>query len=69
MPSVTRGSLPYAYLSLANAPPIRTEEIQALIDGVDRYNPDNIVVFEEYLSQQCQSGSYDCLANLALLKL
>ncbi|CAH1759223.1 7927_t:CDS:2 [Entrophospora sp. SA101] len=29
-------------------PPIRPELIKSLIDGVDRYNPDNVSILEEY---------------------
>ncbi|CAO3613402.1 unnamed protein product [Cunninghamella blakesleeana] len=47
----------------------RPENIQTLIDGVERYNPENVTVLEEYLESQCQSGSYDLMANLAILKL
>lgn len=47
----------------------RPEVIQSLIDGVDRYNPDNVTILEDYLVQQLQNEQYDCLANLAILKL
>lgn len=47
----------------------RPEVIQSLIDGVDRYNPDNISILEEYLATQCQNEEYDLMANLAALKL
>lgn len=55
--------------SIAAIPPSRTNIIQYLIDGVDRYNPQNAPLLEEYLIQQCQNGTYDCMANLAILKL
>lgn len=38
-------------------------------DGVDRYNPTNLSYMEEYLQSQVQSGEYDLLAYLAILKL
>ncbi|KAI9486246.1 MAG: armadillo-type protein [Benjaminiella poitrasii] len=47
----------------------RPENIAAMINGVERYNPDNITVLEEYLAKQCESGEYDLEANLAILKL
>ncbi|SAM07987.1 hypothetical protein [Absidia glauca] len=47
----------------------RPEKIQTLIDGVERYNPENVTVLEQYLDTQCQSGSYDLMANLAILKV
>jgi translation initiation factor 3 subunit K len=50
-------------------PPTRSDDIQLLIDGVDRYNPDNAQLLEEYLMQQLQNDEYDLMANLALLKL
>jgi translation initiation factor 3 subunit K len=50
-------------------PSSRPEHIEQLISGVDRYNPQNLAVLTEYLEQQLQKGEYDCLANLAILKL
>ncbi|KAF7728430.1 hypothetical protein EC973_006108 [Apophysomyces ossiformis] len=47
----------------------RPQTIQSLIDGVERYNPENVDILEEYLAQQCKSGEYDLMANLAVLKL
>ncbi|CAO3573257.1 unnamed protein product [Mortierella alpina] len=51
------------------APANRSEVIQSLIDGVDRYNPDNVSILEEYLASQCTSRECDAMANLAILKL
>lgn len=50
-------------------PPERTEIIENLVSGVDRYNPSNIGILEDYLYHQTRSEEYDCLANLAILKL
>ncbi|ORZ01255.1 armadillo-type protein [Syncephalastrum racemosum] len=47
----------------------RPTPIQSLIDSVERYNPDNVQVLEDYLATQCKNGQYDLQANLALLKL
>lgn len=47
----------------------RPQNIQTLIDSVERYNPENVPVLEDYLSQQCSNDTYDLEANLALLKL
>ncbi|KAI8067894.1 armadillo-type protein [Gongronella butleri] len=47
----------------------RPESIQKLIDGVERYNPENLAVLEGYLADQCKNGTYDLMANLAILKL
>ncbi|KAF9986345.1 hypothetical protein BGZ65_007927 [Modicella reniformis] len=54
---------------VSNAPPSRPEVIQSLIDGVDRYNPDNVTILEEYLATQCTNKECDTMANLAILKL
>ncbi len=35
----------------------------------DRYNPNNVGILEDYLYHQIRSQEYDCLANLAILKL
>lgn len=35
----------------------------------DRYNPSNIGILEDYLYHQIRSQEYDCMANLAILKL
>lgn len=37
--------------------------------GVERYDPGQVQILEEYLAHQMQSGQYDPLANLATLKL
>ncbi|KAF8633939.1 hypothetical protein AX15_001123 [Amanita polypyramis BW_CC] len=50
-------------------PPTRPELIEGLVSGVDRYNPSNVSILEDYLYHQIRSGEYDCLANLAILKL
>ncbi|KAI7527108.1 Eukaryotic translation initiation factor 3 subunit [Hortaea werneckii] len=49
--------------------PERPENIDAILNGLDRYNPETTGVFQDYVAQQCQDQSYDCYANLALLKL
>ena len=54
---------------VSNTPASRPEVIQSLIDGVDRYNPDNVSILEEYLATQCTNKECDTLANLAILKL
>jgi len=51
------------------APPTRPELIETLVSGVDRYNPNNVGILEDYLYHQIRSEEYDCLANLAILKL
>jgi hypothetical protein len=49
--------------------PERPDHIQQILDGLDRYNPETTGVFQDYVMQQCESQTYDCYANLALLKL
>ncbi|KZT06886.1 ARM repeat-containing protein [Laetiporus sulphureus 93-53] len=55
--------------SLWATPPTRTPLIENLVSGVDRYNPNNVSILEDYLYHQIRSEEYDCLANLAILKL
>ncbi|KAG7006119.1 eukaryotic translation initiation factor 3 subunit K [Physcia stellaris] len=49
--------------------PDRPEHIDAILNGLDRYNPETTAVFQDYVTQQCEDRTYDCYANLALLKL
>lgn len=49
--------------------PERPPHIDAILNGLDRYNPESTQIFEEYVLQQCEGRSYDIYANLALLKL
>jgi hypothetical protein len=49
--------------------PERPEQMQQILDGLDRYNPETTAVFQDYVMQQCENQTYDCYANLALLKL
>jgi hypothetical protein len=47
----------------------RPPHIDAILNGLDRYNPETTTVFQDYVSQQCEDKTFDCYANLALLKL
>lgn len=49
--------------------PDRPEHIDAILNGLDRYNPETTNIFQEYVTFQCEEKAYDCYANLALLKL
>lgn len=49
--------------------PERPENIDTILNGLDRYNPETTSIFQEYVAQQCENQTYDCYANLALLKL
>lgn len=48
---------------------LRPEDIANILAGLERYNPETTSIFQEYVQQQCESRTYDCYANLALLKL
>ncbi|KAM0786704.1 hypothetical protein ACM66B_002147 [Microbotryomycetes sp. NB124-2] len=50
-------------------PEARPPHIHTLINGVDRYNPSNCHLLEDYLGVQLKNDTYDVLSNLALLKL
>ena len=45
------------------------KSIESSLQGIDRYNPDNIPVLEEYVQKQIEENKYNLDANLALLKL
>jgi translation initiation factor 3 subunit K len=47
----------------------RPPHIDAVLNGLDRYNPESTQIFEEYVTQQCENRTHDIYANLALLKL
>jgi translation initiation factor 3 subunit K len=49
--------------------PERPESIQTILNGLDRYNPETTTTFQDYVMSQCENKTYDCYANLALLKL
>lgn len=49
--------------------PERPDHIEQILNGLDRYNPETTGVFQDYVMQQCETQTYDCYANLALLKL
>jgi len=45
------------------------KEIAAILRGIDRYNPDNLLKLERYVEFQSTDNVYDLDANLAVLKL
>ncbi|KAK2743233.1 hypothetical protein FQN57_004922 [Myotisia sp. PD_48] len=47
----------------------RPSQIEQILNGLDRYNPETTAVFQDYVAQQCEDRTFDCYANLALLKL
>ncbi len=44
-------------------------DISSKLHGIDRYNPENIPLLEEYVQYQITNQQYNLDANLALLKL
>ena len=61
--SIVTMNLPFDYCA------DRPEHIETILNGLDRYNPETTAVFQDYVQQQCDDQTYDCYANLALLKL
>lgn len=47
----------------------RPVHIDAILNGLDRYNPETTTTFQEYVAQQCEEKFFDVYACLALLKL
>lgn len=47
----------------------RPQHIEEILSGLDRYNPETVSVFQDYVQHQCDTRTYDNMANLALLKL
>ena len=44
-------------------------QMVSMLQGIERYNPDNIKTLECYVDLQARERGYDLEANLALLKL
>lgn len=67
----TSSPVPFNHIMarVSNTPATRPNVIQSLIDGVDRYNPDNVSILEDYLATQCTNRECDAMANFAILKL
>ncbi|KAI9735932.1 MAG: hypothetical protein M1834_001398 [Cirrosporium novae-zelandiae] len=49
--------------------PDRPKNIDDILNGLERYNPETTTVFQDYVTQQCEDRTIDVYANLALLKL
>ncbi|KAI5842500.1 armadillo-type protein [Morchella snyderi] len=47
----------------------RPQHIEEILSGLDRYNPETVSTFQDYVQSQCENRTYDNMANLALLKL
>jgi len=48
---------------------ISKSQIATLLQGIERYNPENLKTLLPYVYQQVKENSYDITANLAVLKL
>ena len=68
MPDLSQ-AVPAKDLKQWHSPSSRNDAIDTLIHGVDRYNPGNLPMMEDYLREQMEQGEQDLLANLAILKL
>ncbi|CAN6655037.1 hypothetical protein TRVA0_027S01772 [Trichomonascus vanleenenianus] len=55
--------------TLSTKPETRPEEIDKILNSLERYDTENLKVFEEYVLQQANNQTTDIWANLALLKL
>nr|CAG4649626.1 EOG090X0BWZ [Scapholeberis mucronata]SVE93839.1 EOG090X0BWZ [Scapholeberis mucronata] len=44
-------------------------EIASMLQGIERYNPDNLQKLERYVELQAQENMYDLEANLSVLRL
>ena len=47
----------------------RPSQIDEILNGLDRYNPETTTIFQDYVSTQCEEKTFDAYACLALLKL
>jgi len=45
------------------------ERVAQFLNGIDRYNPENLTTLEQYVHLQAHENTYDLDANLAVLKL
>ncbi|KAK9478782.1 armadillo-type protein [Lipomyces japonicus] len=50
-------------------PSTRPQEINETLSSLERFNLEKITIFQDYVVSQCATGTYDLLANLALLKM
>ncbi|EGG08530.1 uncharacterized protein MELLADRAFT_77342 [Melampsora larici-populina 98AG31] len=66
--TTTEKGTPSATYTWSN-PSQRPKQIEDLILGVERYDPTQVQVLEDYLASQFNEVFYDPLANLATLKL
>lgn len=49
--------------------PTRPAHIDAILNGLDRYNPETTTIFQDYVTNQCEEKTFDAYACLALMKL
>ena len=66
----TFGFVDFCFVQTTNS---AMEAIRASLDsqlrGIERYNPENIAILQQYVEAQVRENGYDLEANLALLKL
>ena len=55
----------YAFDKCKERPP----QIDEILNGLNRYNPETTTTFQEYVNQQCEEKFFDAYASQALLKL
>ena len=48
---------------------MKEESVAALLKGIDRYNPENLLTLEHYVQMQAFEQTYNLDANLAVLNL
>lgn len=56
-------------MSNTEDPQERPQDINQIINGLERYNPEAVGPLENYLQQQCEQRYCDGNANRVLLKL
>lgn len=56
-------------MSNTEDPQERPQDINQIINGLERYNPEAVGPLENYLQQQCEQRFCDGNANRVLLKL
>lgn len=56
-------------MSNTEDPQERPQDINQIINGLERYNPEAVGALENYLQQQCEQRFCDGNANRVLLKL
>jgi len=69
LPVCTATELLLLHIRFKMADSMKEESVAALLKGIDRYNPENLVTLEHYVQMQALEQNYNLDANLAVLKL